>query len=279
MTQRAPWRDSLYVVIFGHDTSAGRAFDVTLIIAILVSVLAVMLDSVGLIQERFGPLLYVAEWGFTVLFTVEYLLRLACHPRPLRYARSFFGMIDLLAILPTYLGLLFPGSRYLVVIRILRVLRVFRILKLVEYIGEADHLMRALRSSRRKVAVFLLTVLTLVVILGSLMYLVEGPAHGIDSIPRGVYWAIVTLTTVGYGDISPETPLGQALASVVMIMGYAIIAVPTGIITVELGRATQQRPGAHHKCTVCGWQQHDLDARYCKLCGTALAGSESAAGD
>ncbi len=278
MTQRAAWRTSLYVVIFGHETPAGRAFDVALIVAILASVLAVMLDSVGSIQQRFGSLLYAAEWGFTILFTIEYLLRLACNPRPLKYATSFFGVIDLLAILPTYLGIFFPGSRYLVVIRILRVLRVFRILKLVQYIGEADHLMSALRSSRRKVAVFLLTVLTLVVILGSLMYLVEGSEHGIDSIPRGVYWAIVTLTTVGYGDISPETPLGQALASVVMIMGYAIIAVPTGIITVELGRA-QHRQVGQRTCSQCGKEQHDSDARYCKVCGGVLAASDSAVGD
>jgi voltage-gated potassium channel len=272
MTERASWRTSLYVVIFGHETPAGRAFDVALIVAILASVVAVMLDSVSSIQQRIGPLLYVAEWGFTILFTIEYLLRLACNPRPLRYATSFFGMIDLMAILPTYLGLFFPGSRYLVVIRILRVLRVFRILKLVEYIGEADHLMTALRSSRRKVTVFLLTVLTLVVILGSLMYLVEGPAHGVDSIPRGVYWAIVTLTTVGYGDISPATPLGQALASVVMIMGYAIIAVPTGIITVELGRV-QQRQVVQRTCSQCGRERHDVDAQYCKVCGGALTES------
>ena len=278
MTQRAAWRNSLYLVIFGHETPAGRAFDVALIVAIMASVLAVMLDSVSPIQNSFGSLLYAAEWGFTALFTIEYLLRLACHPQPLRYARSFFGIIDLLAILPTYLGIFFPGSRYLVVIRILRVLRVFRILKLVQYIGEADHLITALRSSRRKVAVFLLGVLTLVVILGSLMYLVEGPAHGITSIPRGVYWAIVTLTTVGYGDISPQTALGQALASVVMIMGYAIIAVPTGIITVELGRV-QQRQVVPRACPLCDWRQHDENARYCKLCGAALAGSAAIEGD
>lgn len=278
MTKRAAWRDSLYIVIFGHETPAGRAFDVALIVAILVSVLAVMLDSVSAIQQRFGPLLYAVEWGFTILFTIEYLLRLACNPQPLKYATSFFGIIDLLAILPTYLGIFFPGSRYLVVIRILRVLRVFRILKLVQYIGEADHLMTALRASRRKVAVFLLTVLTLVVILGSLMYLVEGPEHGITSIPRGVYWAIVTLTTVGYGDISPETPLGQALASVVMIMGYAIIAVPTGIITVELGRV-QQRQVGQRTCSQCAREQHDSDARYCKVCGGLLAVSDRGVGD
>jgi voltage-gated potassium channel len=277
MTKRASWRDSLYVVIFGHHTPAGRAFDVALIVVILASVLAVMLDSVSAIQQRFGPLLYAAEWGFTILFTIEYFLRLACNPRPLKYARGFFGIIDLLAILPTYVGIFFPGSRYLIVIRVLRVLRVFRILKLVEYIGEADHLIGALRSSRRKVTVFLLTVLTLVVILGSLMYLVEGPAHGIDSIPRGVYWAIVTLTTVGYGDISPETPLGQALAAIVMIMGYAIIAVPTGIITVELGRA-QQRQVGHRTCSQCGREQHDSDARHCKVCGGVLAASDGGVG-
>jgi len=229
-------KDTVRIIIFEADTPAGKAFDVGLIVCILCSVLAVMLDSVSAVHAGYSGWLYSIEWFFTILFTIEYLLRLACSPRPLKYATSFFGIIDLLAILPTYLGIFFPGSRYLVVIRILRVLRVFRILKLVQYIGEADHLMTALRASRRKVAVFLLTVLTLVVILGSPMYLVEGPEHGITSIPRGVYWAIVTLTTVGYGDISPAIPITRTLAFLQAITGTFYMAV---VVASMVGRVTR----------------------------------------
>ena len=261
------WRRQLQVVIFGHETPAGKAFDVALIISITLSVLAVMLDSIGGIHELHGRALQAAEWAFTVLFTVEYLLRLACSPRPARYARSFFGLVDLGSILPTYLSLLLPGSQALLVIRVLRVLRIFRVLKLAEYIGEADTLLAAIGRSRRKLAVFITTVLVLAVILGAAMYIVEGGTSGFSSIPLSVYWTIVTITTVGYGDIAPATPIGQALASVIMLLGYAIVAVPTGIVTIEM---TRQRPGEQLTCEYCGLDRHDRDAIHCKQCGMRL---------
>jgi voltage-gated potassium channel len=266
---RARWRRVLHEVIFEADTPSGKGFDVLLIISILASVAAVMLDSIGAVRERYGGGLYAAEWLFTVMFTVEYLLRLACVGRPLKYAFSFYGIVDLLAIVPTYLSLLLPGSQYLLVIRILRILRIFRILKLVAYLSEARLLMRALRASSRKITVFLFTVLTLVVIFGSLMYVIEGEANGFTSIPRSIYWAIVTLTTVGYGDISPQTGMGQTLASIVMILGYSIIAVPTGIVTVEMSQAFRQKVSTQ-ACPECSAEGHDADARYCKYCGAAL---------
>jgi voltage-gated potassium channel len=264
------WRRGAYDVIFGHESAAGRAFDVMLMLAILASVLAIMLESVAAIRVTYGPLLRALEWGFTLAFTLEYLLRLWCVARPGRYARSFFGVVDLLAILPTYLSVLVPGGQVLTVVRILRVLRVFRILKLAQYTGEAWVLGQALRASRYKITVFVFTVVTIVVIVGSLMYLVEGPAHGFTSIPRGVYWGVVTLTTVGFGDITPETPLGQALASLVMIMGYGIIAVPTGIVTAELAYASRESRD-QKGCGGCGRTGHDPDARYCKWCGAPLS--------
>ncbi|GIV57826.1 MAG: ion transporter [Rhodothermaceae bacterium] len=265
------WRHRCHEIIFEAETPAGRAFDVVLILAIVASVVVVMLESVAVIRVRHGTLLYALEWGFTLLFTVEYVLRLLCVGRPLRYATSFFGVIDLLAVIPTYVSLLLPGAQYLLVLRLLRILRVFRVLKLVQYLTEAQQLMRALRASRRKITVFLFAVLTLVVILGSLMYLIEGPEHGFTSIPRSVYWAVVTLTTVGYGDIVPQTNLGQTLATVVMIIGYGIIAVPTGIVTVELSRATHVAPAVSTEaCPACGADGHDADAVFCKYCGARL---------
>lgn len=261
------WRSSLHVIIFGHGTPAGKAFDVALIFSILLSVLAVMLDSVTAIHRSHGSLLYGLEWVFTVLFTIEYVLRLICSPRPAGYARSFFGVVDLASILPTYLRLLLPGTQYLQVIRLLRVLRVFRVLKLAEYIGEAEVLMVAIRKSRRKLSIFIATVLVLAVILGTAMYLVEGETHGFTSIPQSIYWTIVTITTVGYGDISPRTPLGQGLASLIMLLGYAIVAVPTGIVTVELARSRSEE---RKPCPGCGSLDHDPDAVFCKLCGTRL---------
>lgn len=263
------WRGRLHEVIFEADTRAGRAFDVALIGLILLSVLAVMLESLRGMRERYGAELYAAEWAFTLLFTFEYVLRLASVRRPLRYASSFFGVVDLLAIVPTYMSLLVPGSQYLLVVRILRLLRIFRILKLAEHLSEADVLMRALRASRRKISVFILTVLTMVVIIGTLLYVIEGEENGFTSIPVGIYWAVVTLTTVGYGDISPKTPAGQTLAAIVMIIGYGIIAVPTGIVTVEIAQAAR-KPVSTQSCPDCSSQGHDADAVHCKYCGSKL---------
>jgi voltage-gated potassium channel len=269
MAENSNWRNALYRIIFHHDTRAGRAFDIVLLWLILASVLAVMLESVPSIRAAWGAELYLLEWGFTVVFTAEYVLRLICHPRPHRYATSFLGIIDLAAVLPTYLSLAFPGAQSLLVIRALRLLRVFRILKLGQYVGEARVLRSALRRSREKITVFLATVVTITVIVGAVMYLVEGEEHGFTSIPVSVYWAIVTMTTVGYGDISPETPLGQALASMLMILGYGIIAVPTGIVTVELSNAARMPEGSV-RCASCGLDVHDADAVFCKRCGRNL---------
>jgi voltage-gated potassium channel len=266
---RAHWRKVLHEVIFEADTPLGKGFDVLLIVCILASVVAVMLDSIGAVQSDYGSLLYGIEWLFTIIFTVEYFLRLMCVGRPLKYAISFYGVVDLLAIIPTFVSLFLPGSQYLLVIRILRILRIFRILKLFHYLGEARLLMKALRASSRKMIVFIYTVMTLVVIFGSLMYVIEGGTNGFTSIPRSIYWAIVTLTTVGYGDISPQTVLGQTLASVVMILGYAIIAVPTGIVTVEMSRAFSRNVSTQ-ACPECSAEGHDTDARHCKFCGAVL---------
>jgi len=266
----APWRIKLHEVIFEADTTAGKAFDLSLLAVILFSVATVMLESMGSLSRAYGPWLRTVEWAITALFTVEYVLRLVCVRRPLRYALSFFGLVDLAAILPTYLSLMVGGAQSLVVIRALRLLRVFRILKLGHFLAEANLLMRALKASRRKIYVFLGAVSTLVLIIGSLMYLIEGEENGFTSIPESVYWAIVTLTTVGYGDIAPHTHMGKMLASLVMITGYAIIAVPTGIVTVELGRAQRQAEVSTRACPSCAAEDHDPDARYCKHCGAEL---------
>ena len=263
------WRNRAHEVIYEADTPAGKAFDVALIATILLSILVVMLESVAGVQKEFGTVLRSAEWAFTILFTLEYGLRILCVGRPLRYVRSFYGVVDLLAILPTYVSLIFPGAQALLVIRALRILRVFRVLKLVSYVSETETLMRAMRASGRKILIFVFAVMTLVVIFGSWMYLIEGPEHGFTSIPKSIYWAIVTLTTVGYGDITPETSLGQALASVIMIMGYGIIAVPTGIVTAEL--TWSRRSGVSTQaCRECSAEGHDLDAVHCKFCGAQL---------
>lgn len=271
----AGWRERLYVVIFEHHTPAGRAFDLALLVLILASVFVVLLESVPAVRLRWGAALRAVEWGFTLLFTVEYLLRLAAVRNPGGYARSFFGVVDLVAVLPTYVSLVLPGSQALLTLRAVRLLRVFRILKLGHFLGEAQVLTRALRASVRKIVLFVAAVLVLVLILGSAMYLVEGPESGFTSIPVSIYWAIVTMTTVGYGDIAPATVLGRMLASLVMILGYGIIAVPTGIVTVEMGRATQARPEAVRRCPGCELGGHQDDAAFCRRCGAALA----AAGD
>lgn len=263
-------RERLGDVIFETDTPAARGFDVALLWAIVLSVLLVALESVADVRARWGGTLRTLEWTFTILFTVEYAARIWTARRPLRYVRSFYGAIDALAILPTYLSVVLAGSQYLVVVRALRLLRVFRILKASRYLGEAGILMRALRASREKIIVFLVTVLTLVLIIGSAMYLVEGPENGFDNIPIAIYWAIVTLTTVGYGDIAPGTALGKSLSAMVMILGYAIIAVPTGIVTTEISRASSQARASEVRCASCGATGHAADAVHCRICGEPL---------
>jgi voltage-gated potassium channel len=279
---RSRWRQELHRIIFGHLTPAGKLFDIILIAVILISVAVVMIESVEAVRVRQGAALRTAEWVFTLLFTLEYITRLVSAESAIRYARSPLGLIDFLAILPTYLSLLVPGGQAFTVIRILRVMRVFRVLKLAQFIGGEQLILRALRASSYKIVVFLVAVLTVVVIAGSFMYFIEGPEQGFTSIPVGVYWAIVTLTTVGFGDITPHTPVGQVLAAMLMILGYAIIAVPTGIVTVEMAAAGQRqivphdRPakraesGPERTCLACAAEGHDRDATHCKYCGVDL---------
>lgn len=262
------WRGRLHEIIFEADTRAGKTFDLTLISLILLSLLIVILESVKSIRAEYGALLLALEWSFTIIFTIEYVLRLVSVRRPLRYVFSFYGLIDLLAILPTYISLLFPGTQYLLAVRVLRLMRIFRILKLTAYLQEAQVLTNALRASRRKISVFLAAVLSVVVVMGTLIYVVEGEEHGFKDIPTGIYWAIVTITTVGYGDLSPKTEIGRFIAAFVMILGYAILAVPTGIVTVELSR--QKAEISTQVCPECGAEGHDSDAKHCKYCGVRL---------
>jgi voltage-gated potassium channel len=264
----AGWQQKIHEVVFEAETPAGKAFHITIIGLILLSLLVVILESVKSIRDDYGSILWKAEWAFTVLFTIEIILRLISVRRPLRYLFSFYGVVDLLAILPTYISLFVPGTQYLLTIRVLRLLRIFRILKLTEYTRESRIIMTALRASGRKIFVFLATVLTLVIVIGTLIYVIEGEENGFTDIPTSIYWAIVTITTVGYGDLSPKTPLGRLLAALVMILGYAIIAVPTGIVTVELSR---QKPETTTQfCPQCHAEGHDADAVHCKYCGAFL---------
>jgi voltage-gated potassium channel len=260
-------REHLHEIIFEADSPAGKLFDIILIVSIVLSVIIVMLDSVASLRTRYGVLFYGLEWFFTILFTIEYLLRLGCIRRPLLYARSFYGLVDLLSILPTYISIFLPSGKYLLVVRVLRLLRVFRVFKLVQYIGASKHLQQALWASRYKISVFLLAVALMMVISGSVMYIVEGPENGFTSTPRSIYWAIVTMTTVGYGDISPQSTIGQAIASVMMICAYGIIAVPTGIVTSEL---TFRKAVTTQACPECGAEGHDRNMKHCKFCGAEL---------
>ena len=262
------WRLRLHEVIFESDTAAGRAFDVALLLAIVTSVAAVVLESVPDIRREHGPMLRAIEWTLTVAFTIEYGLRLTVVERPWRYATSFYGVVDLVSIVPTYLALVVPETQSFMVIRGIRLLRVFRILKAAHFLSEAELLVTALRASRRKITVFLGGIVTVVLIVGALMYVIEGEEHGFTSIPTSMYWAIVTMTTVGYGDIAPRTPLGQFVASLLMILGYGVIAVPTGIVSVELANAA--RPVSRQACPACGAEGHDVDAAHCKYCGAHL---------
>jgi voltage-gated potassium channel len=274
------WRRRLFIIIFESDTPAGRAFDLTLLVVIVASVAVVMLDSVTGVTARFGPFFTVLEWLFTAAFTLEYAARLACVERPARYARSFFGVVDLLAVLPAYLTFFFPGLHALIDVRVLRLLRIFRILKLTAYIREYRVLAQALRASGRKILIFISTVVLITILLGTVMYVVEGPENGFTSIPISIYWAVTTITTVGFGDITPKTDLGRAIASFMMLLGWGILAVPTGIVTAELAgeRLSQRRteatgsapPAPERRCARCGTGNHQVSAAFCQDCGAAL---------
>ena len=260
-------KEKIKVIIFGTNTPTGKLFDLILIISIVLSVALVMLDSVAELQQKYGIYFRQMEWAFTFLFTIEYFLRVFTIRRPSSYIFSFFGIIDLLSLVPTYLSLLLPGAQVFSVIRVLRVLRVFRVLKLIQFMGEAELLKQAMLASRRKIFVYLFFVVNLVIILGSVMYLVEGEASGFDSIPRSIYWSIVTLTTVGYGDISPATNLGQAIAAIIMIMGYSIIAVPTGIVTSAMTFSDK----SEKLCIVCNNNNQSESAKFCNNCGAKMS--------
>jgi len=268
-SSQSPWRSKLYEIIFEAETTNGKLFDVLLIFAIILSVLTVCLESIENLKVQFGTAFLYIEWIFTIGFTIEYILRLLSVQRPLSYALSFYGIIDLLAILPSYIAPFYSGAQSLHVIRSIRLIRIFRLFKLTRYVGEGEVLKRALRASRHKIIIFLFTVLSIALFSGALLYLVEGSEHGFTSIPKGMYWAIVTMTTVGYGDLAPQTDLGRTLASFIMIMGYGIIAVPTGIVTAEITHAN--RGTNTRTCSKCMKEGHEYDATYCRTCGEILA--------
>lgn len=264
------WRQRLYIVIFETGTPAGQRFDNWLLLCILASLAVVMFDSIERFHSQYGALFKGLEWTFTALFAIEYGLRLYCSPKPLRYAFSFFGLVDLLAVLPAILALMFADAQYLMIVRVIRMIRIFRVLKLRQYLTQANFLLVALRGSKQKIIVFLVSVSTLVTVYGALMYVIEGPANGFTSIPTSIYWAVVTLTTVGFGDITPQTPVGQMLATLVMITGYSIIAVPTGIFTAELANAMRLEGQFEHACPHCRKARHEPNAAFCSRCGSAL---------
>ncbi|MGF1690521.1 ion transporter [Photobacterium kagoshimensis] len=266
---KSPLRTKLYNIIFGTQTKGGQNFDIALIIAIISSEIVLILSSVASIEARFSSYLFYIELGFTLLFTIEYLLRLYCSPKPLAYARSFYGIVDLIAIVPAYIAFFVPGANYLLIIRLIRVLRIFRVLKLVRYLRDSNILLRSLKHAQRKILVFFSSVSILVTVFGSLMYVIEGPDNGFSSIPQSIYWAIVTITTVGYGDLVPHTVLGKFVASLTMLLGYSILAVPTGIITAELNQEMKVSRELI-RCPNCATSGHETDAHYCKECGTHL---------
>jgi len=269
--QQAPaWKVKMHEIIFEADTPTGKLFDVTLLWAILLSVIAVLLETVDSIATHHRDLLVIAEWIFTILFTIEYVLRILSVGKPWKYITSFMGVVDLLSILPTYISLLVAGPQYLLVIRTIRLIRVFRILKLTRYVSEAQALKNALLASAAKITVFIGGVVILVLIMGTLMYIIEGPENGFTSIPRAMYWTVVTITTVGYGDIAPQTTIGQTLASLIMLFGYGIIAVPTGIVTGEYMRKKSHKDYNTQACPQCSEEGHDANAKHCKYCGATL---------
>ena len=262
-------KQNIKTIIFGTDTKAGKLFDEILIATILLSIITVCIESVSTFREQYGNILYIAEWFFTIMFTIEYLLRIYCIRIPISYMFSFYGIIDLLSIIPTYLSVILPGSQALSVIRILRVLRIFRVLKLFQYIGTANQLSNALIASKRKIFIFLFVVMNIVVVLGSVMYLVESENSGFTSIPKSIYWAVVTLTTVGYGNIAPMTTLGQAISATIMLIGYSIIAVPTGIVTTQL-TMSRSNYNKNTTCNVCDKDDLIEDSLFCRHCGSKI---------
>lgn len=268
----APWRNRIHEIIFEADTKAGKAFDVALLVLIVLSVVLVMLESIEAYQIAYGYYFVILEWILTIFFTGEYILRLICVYKPTKYIFSFFGIVDLISILPNYAALFFGASPYLATIRALRLMRVFRIFKLAQFLNESNKIMAALKASRPKIIVFLTFILMMVTVLGSFMYFIEGGQNsGFTSIPRSIYWAIVTLTTVGYGDIAPTSPLGQFVAALVMIMGYGVLAVPTGIVSAELAANPKGvKIVTTQACKACLKEGHDIDAKHCKYCGEAL---------
>ncbi|MEC4728304.1 ion transporter [Shewanella sp. D64] len=256
-------------IIFGTDTRLGRYFDIGLIVCIILSVTLVLLDTIAALHNEYGELIRVLEWCFTIIFTIEYLLRLYCSAQPIQYVRSFYGVVDLLSILPSYLALFFPGANFTLVIRVLRLFRIFRVLKLIRYLSEGNVLLRAMFQSSRKVFIFFFSVSLIVMVLGAIMYSVEGPANGFTSIPKSIYWTIVTITTVGYGDITPKTSLGQAIAAFTMLIGYSIIAIPTGILTAEISQE-MGRSKDNRRCSNCLKTGHENNADFCDSCGSEL---------
>jgi voltage-gated potassium channel len=270
MQEKGSWQNRLHQIIYESNTRAGKTFDIALLVFIIASIVVVMLDSIKSLRAKYGSLFYILEWTFTILFTIEYILRLICIKKPWRYVTSSLGIIDVLAIIPSYLSFFFAGAQSLLVFRALRLLRVFRIFKLTHFLSEMRFLSSAVRASVKKIAIFMLMVLSVVIILGSIMYLVEGSENGFNSIPDSIYWAIVTITTVGYGDIAPATPLGKFIASVIMFIGYGIIAVPTGIVTTEMVMKARRKGHHTETCPSCGREGHDADAEHCKWCGEKL---------
>lgn len=264
------WRQRLYIIIFFTNTPSGQRFDRYLLLAIMTSLMVVMLDSIEAVKYSYGDLLVALEWFFTAMFALEYALRIYISPKPREYIFSFYGLIDLLAVLPAFIALIFADAQYLLIIRVIRMLRVFRVLKLSPYLRQANFLLTALRGGKQKIVVFFSCIAILVTVFGTLMYVIEGPAHGFTSIPKGIYWAVVTLTTVGFGDIVPKTPLGQALSTLVMITGYSIIAVPTGIFTAELAVAMRGGDQQTHECPSCAKDCHEHGASFCSRCGNPL---------
>ncbi|RPA62072.1 ion transporter [Shewanella frigidimarina] len=265
----SPIKQQLRSVIFGTETPAGKRFDIALMVCIVLSVILIFIDTTEYVNSLYGDYISIAEWTFTVLFTVEYILRLYCSLNRLHYARSFFGVVDLVSILPSYLGLIFPGANVALALRVLRLFRVFRVLKLLRYLSDGQILLKAMVQSGRKVFMFFFSVSLIIMVLSVVMYVVEGPNNGFTSIPKSMYWTVVTITTVGYGDITPQTPLGQGIAALTMLIGYSIIAIPTGILTAEISHE-MVRTRDLRKCSNCGKKGHDKDAEYCNHCGSEL---------